>query len=427
MTTLPPLRVPRALVEPPSSGWPAADADGLITVVLEHRLGRWIGLRAASRQEQPALMALPPLVEPHAHLDKVYSWPEAQNRTGTMAEALKANRAEHNLRQADRVAERAERALREAWQFGLRAIRSHIDSLGPGADPAWQVLPELADTWRDRIALQLVAMVPIGHWSTAQGENLAAEVAARGGLLGGVIGPPFRRGPGEAKALEALVRLADRHGCGIDLHVDEGDDAPGQGVRLLCSVLERLGLRPPITCSHAASMALLPEPALTALAERMAALDLSVVALPRTNQYLLSRQEGRTPLLRPLAPIRQLQAAGVTVAVGIDNVQDPWFPGGDFDPLALLRDAVTMTHLLPWQRCGLAPFTTAPARLLQLPWDGVIRLGGPADLIVIEAHRWTELLIRSPQRRVLRSGSWLPAPVWQQPTAALLGTSPTLA
>ena len=426
MTVLPPLRLPRSLVEAPGAGWPSADADGLISVVLEHRHGRWVGLQPASRQEAPALMALPPLVDAHAHLDKVYSWPEAANRSGRMDEALAANQAEHQLRQAGRVAERAERALQEGWQLGLRAIRSHVDSLGPGAAPAWEVLPDLAERWRDRLTLQLVAMVPITHWGTAAGEALAQAVAARGGLLGGVLGPPFHRGPDDRRGLESLLRLADRYGCGIDLHVDEGEDQPGEGVALICSLLEQLNLRLPITCSHAASMALLPRPALERLLERMARRDLSVVALPRTNQYLLGRQEGCTPLQRPLAPIRQLQAAGVTVAVAGDNVQDPWFPGGDFDPLALLRDSLPMSHLLPWQRCGLAPFTTAAARLLQLPWDGVLRLGGTADLMVLQAETWSDLLVRPPQRRVLRAGSWLPSPTCQRPVPQLLGTSPPL-
>lgn len=426
MTVLPPLRLPRALVEATGSGWPAADADGLIAVVLEHRNGRWVRLKPAARQEVPALMALPPLVEAHAHLDKVYSWAEAPNRSGGMEEALAANRMEHGLRQAQRVAERAERALQEAWHLGLRAIRSHVDSLGPGAAPAWEVLPELAASWRDRVALQLVAMVPISHWATAAGEALAAEVAAHDGLLGGVLGPPFRSGPDDRRGLDALLRLADRHGCGVDLHVDEGEGQPGEGVNLICTLLEHRNLRLPICCSHAASMALLPRPSLERLLERMATLDLTVVALPRTNHYLLARQEGSTPVRRPLAPIRQLQAAGVTVAVGGDNVQDPWFPGGDFDPLALLREALPMTQLLPWQRCGLAPFTTAAARLLRLPWDGVIRIGGAADLMVLEARNWSELLVRPPQRRVLRAGSWLPIPTCQRPAPSLMGLIPPL-
>jgi cytosine deaminase len=111
-----------------------------------------------------------------------------------------------------------------------------------------------------------------------------------------------------------------------------------------------------------------------------------------------------------MAPIRQLQRAGVTVAVGGDNVQDPWFPGGDFDPIELLRLSVPAAHLAPWRRQGVMPFTTAAARLMGLAWDGVLREGGPAELVVFAAGSWSDLLARAPERRVLRAGRWLPPP-----------------
>ena len=40
-----------------------------------------------------------------------------------------------------------------------------------------------------------------------------------------------------------------------------------------------------------------------------------------------------------------------------------------------------------WQRQGLAPFTTAAARVMGLDWDGVLRPGCPADLVVLEQGR----------------------------------------
>jgi cytosine deaminase len=98
------------------------------------------------------------------------------------------------------------------------------------------------------------------------------------------------------------------------------------------------------------------------------------------------------------------------VALGGDNVQDPWYPGGAFDPIELLRLATLISHVVPWQRQGLAPFTSAPARLLGLAWDGVLRLGAPADLLVLGASSWRHLLAQAPQRRVLRGGQWLPPP-----------------
>ena len=93
------------------------------------------------------------------------------------------------------------------------------------------------------------------------------------------------------------------------------------------------------------------------------------------------RQGDTTPLRRPLAPIRQLQNAGVRVAVGGDNIQDPWFPGGQLDPLALMAMSLPLAQLAPWDDHGLQPFCTDAAQLMGLAWDGVLRNGAPADLI----------------------------------------------
>ncbi|MFN5162773.1 MAG: cytosine deaminase, partial [Cyanobacteriota bacterium] len=100
-------------------------------------------------------------------------------------------------------------------------------------------LESLRRDWASRLELQLVALVPVHHWLTPEGERLAARVAAAGGLLGGVIGPPFSLslpgaggGASEEEALVAMMELAERHGCGVDLHLDESDQQPGRGVAL---------------------------------------------------------------------------------------------------------------------------------------------------------------------------------------------------
>jgi cytosine deaminase len=278
---------------------------------------------------------------------------------------------------------------------------------------------ELKQHWLGRVELQLVALVPISHWSTEAGRALAERVAQAGGLLGGVLGPPYPRARRDRQALQEMLQLAEQLGCGIDLHVDESGEAPGQGVALLLEQLERRRPELPITCSHASSMGLLPLAAQQRLAERLARLQVEVVALPTTNLWLLGRRGDDDLAQRPLAPVRQLQRAGVVVAVGGDNVQDPWDPGSDFDPLELLRLASRVCHCSPWQRQGLTPFTTAPARMLGLAWDGIVRQGSPADLVITSATRWSELLARPPQRRVLRSGQWLAAAPTQQPSPAL--------
>jgi cytosine deaminase len=411
-STLPPLRLPRALLDPSEPGLPGADADGLVTVRLAHHQGRISAIQPCSPEEAATIeapLALTPLVEPHAHLDKAYSWTQFPNREGTLEGALEANMREAQQRSVEQVLERGERALNQAWRHGLRAVRSHIDSLGPAGQASWEALLKLRQRWRGRVELQLVALVALDHWLTAEGEQLAAQVVANGGLLGGVLGAPFLRGANDRRALAAVLTLADRYGCaGIDLHIDESDADHGRGLELLCQVLPPGHGGPPLTCSHASSMGLLPERRCRRLAERLAERQVRVVALPTTNLWLLGRRPATTPCLRPQAPIHQLQAAGVEVAIGGDNVRDPWYPGGDFDPLELLRFAMPACHLMPWQRQGISPFCGAAARLLELEWDGVIRVGCPADLLVLDVADWSELLARPAQRRVLRGGCWLP-------------------
>ncbi len=417
---LPPLLVPRSLLDPCDGGLPGGDAEGLVAVELEHAEGRIVQIRPHRRDPAEALpLALTPPAEPHAHLDKAYSWARHPNPEGTMAAALAANQREHGERTVTEVRQRGERALQAAWRQGCRAIRSHVDSLGTGAEPAWEALLELQQAWRARLQLQLVALVPVQHWATAEGEALARRLAGleagagrpRGDLLlGGVLGAPFPPAAGEAEGLLALLRLADGLGCGVDLHVDESASGGGAGVALTARLVREHRIAVPVTCSHACSMSQLPPTRLEPLAEAMAAAGLMVVALPPTNLWLLGHRPGSSPDRRPMAPIRQLQRAGVTVAVGGDNVQDPWFPGGDFDPIELLRLSVPAAHLAPWRRQGVMPFTTAAARLMGLAWDGVLREDGPADLVVLAAGSWSDLLARAPERRVLRAGRWLPPP-----------------
>lgn len=414
------LRVPRCLIDAEGMALPQPDAEGLVDVELTLEGSRVARVAPTTTPGSGLRLAITPPVEAHAHLDKTFSYGAFPNPGGTIEAALSANLKEFAQRTAEQVHERSERALQQAWRYGLRAIRSHIDSGGgTGSTVSWEVLLDQQQRWASRIEVQLVALVPIQFWLGPDAEALARRVASAGGLLGGVLGPPFGHAVADGLALRRLLELAARHGCSIDLHVDEGDAEPGVGVAQVTR--EALALRPgvAITCSHSSSMGLLNARRCEQLAEQMARAGLSVVALPRPNLWLLGRRSGQTPWLRAQAPIRTLQRAGVEVAVGGDNVQDPWYPGGDYDPIDLLRLCFTTSHLDPWQRQGLAPFTTAAARVLGLAWDGVLRPGCPADLVVLEACSWGEVLARPPARRVMRGGAWIDAAPAATPATTL--------
>ncbi len=386
---------------------PRVTSEGLCPLKIGWEAGRISSIGLIDDLEAfPSNLLLPRLLEPHAHLDKAFTWRKFPNLLGRYNNALELNLKEFQTRTFSSVRERAKNALFLALRHGVRALRSHVDSIGPSSEASWEVLLDLRKEWKSFIDLQLVALVPLEYWSTRQGEILAARVASCGGLFGGVFAPPFN-GNNDNSRLIKLLKLANKFGCAIDLHIDESQINPAAGLQQLIHALKQLKITVPITCSHSSSMGLLPSNRLRRLAEQLEIYGVNVIALPLTNAWLLGRNARATSCKRPLAPIQQLQQAGVTVAVGGDNVQDPWFPIGNFDPIALMAYALPIAQLAPWQRLGLAPFTTSAAYLMGLDWDGTIKLGSPADLLVLEADSWVGALAAPPSRKVLVAGRWL--------------------
>ena len=78
----------------------------------------------------------------------------------------------------------------------------------------------------------------------------------------------------------------------------------------------------------------------------MAAAGISVVALPITNLYLQGRDHQQA-MPRAVTAVKALQEAGVNVAAGADNLQDPFNPFGRACPLETAGLTTLTTHVLP--------------------------------------------------------------------------------
>ncbi len=355
---------------------------------------------------QDLKLLLPRLVEPHTHIDKAFTWLKAPNLAGTYSEALAVNLREHNTRPLNKILQSVDNSLNLALRNGIRSIRSHIDIFGSSAENTWESLLEVRSKWAALIDLQMVALAPLTFWNNERGHHLASKCALFNGLLGGVIVPPFKNKEVEDE-LRQMLTLAENKGCGVDLHIDESEIYPAAGLRILLKILDQMKLNIPITCSHISSLGLLRINQIKYIADQLARHQVNVISLPLTNAWLLGRKTFSTPIIRPIAPISQLQYAGVKVAIGGDNVKDSWFPLGNLDPLSLMGFCLPLTQLAPWHRLGLSPFTTSAAKVLNLSWDGIIRPGSPADFILLDARSWSEALAKPPQREVLIAGEWL--------------------
>jgi len=346
----------------------------------------------------------PRFVETHSHFDKSFTWKDFPNLESNYEGALSVNLEEHKTRTSEKVLERVERSLKLAIKNGYRAIRSHIDTYKSQSIEIWYELFKLQNKFSSELKLQFVALAPLEFWDTPNGEELAQIFSSHGGILGGVIVPPFNK-KDTSKLLAKMLLLASKYKLEIDFHIDESTIEPGAGIKVLLETIENLKIKSiPITCSHLSSLISLSHREISNLGEKMAEKNIKVIALPLTNFWLLNRSNQTTSLKRPVAPIKQLQKSHVDVSLGSDNVQDPWYPFGNFDPFYMLSCSIPMLQLNPWERMTLSSIFLAPSRLLNLKWDGLIKKGCPADFVILDAQRWADVFSGSLKRKVFIKG-----------------------
>ena len=132
---------------------------------------------------------------------------------------------------------------------------------------------------------------------------------------------------------------------------------------------------------------------------RVAEAGIAVVSLPMCNMYLQDRA-GRTPRWRGVAPLHELDAAGVTVMAASDNTRDPFYAYGDLDMLEVYREATRILHFDHSQRPWLKTVAATPGEVMRLP-NGRMAAGAPDGMILTRARTMNELLSRPQTDRVV--------------------------
>jgi cytosine deaminase len=402
--------IPRSLI---AIEEPAVDREGLahVDVMVEGgrigaigRAGAGLAGEDAPRLDLGGAIALPLFVDAHTHLDKGHIWPRAANPDGTFAGALDTVAADRLAHwSAGDVAARMEFGLRCAYAHGARAIRTHIDSVGPQTAISWPVFAEARERWRGRVELQASPLFGVDFvFDEAHMRGVEAMVDAHGSRLFGAVTYMI---PRLREALDILFSLAARKGFDLDFHVDETADPAAVSLALIAQAAldHRFGGR--ILVGHCCSLSRQGEDDAKRTIDLVARAGLHVVSLPMCNLYLQDRRQAGTPRWRGVTALHELKAAGVNVMLASDNTRDPFYAHGDLDMMEVWREGARILHLdhpaEPW-----APaLFTAPAQAMGLAADA-FAIGGPADMILTRARSFTELFAR-PQldRTVLRAGA----------------------
>lgn len=359
-----------------------AGSGDLVDILIDS--GRISAITSALGRPGPGLDAggrgvLPGLVDAHVHLDKAYqldSLNELGEPLGTLGEAIAATKALRRRLTLDQVAASARRLLARMVRHGTTAARVHVEIDGVHGLDAVRWHRNLAAEWADRIALQLVAFPQNGLFQDPEVPEIM-DAALQEGC--DVVGACPYADPDPVAHVDHVVELATRHGRALDVHIDFSSDPEVNDLDTLVGRLDRAGrLAPPTAVGHATSLAFVDPAQVQARAARLAALGVGVIALPLTDLFLV----GAT------APVQALDAAGVTVAIGTNNVCNAFTPYGDGSLLHAASVAGVANRLGSGagHRLLLDAVTSSPARLLGLADHG-LRPGSWADVVVIDDDR----------------------------------------
>lgn len=338
------------------------------------------------------------LADVHVHLDKTHtisriSASDSRPVLG-LFDAIALMEGDRSRWDEADIRTRAGAALLEACSNGVGAMRTHVDWTTPDMPQGWSVLNRLKEEWQGRIDLQVASLI--------RGDmvpQIAAGVASRVGADGGVLGAFFYRNADLAEKVETMFVHAREHHLDLDFHVDEGLDEDADGLSLIIDATRRHGWAGRVLCGHVCSLVRRSEDGLRRTLEAAAGAGVAIVSLPRLNLYLQDRAPGRSPRLRGVAPLREARAAGVTTMLATDNVRDPFYPYGDYDPLSILRLAVPVCHLDPAE--WLDSITSLPAAWMGSRTVAPVRKDGPANFIWHDATDLNDLVSRPKAGRVV--------------------------
>jgi len=403
-------RVPVCLVD--GAGDLVADIDGTAPVEILVEQGRIA--RAGPADAAPAAetdiatidldggQVWPAYADVHTHLDKGHIWPRTPNPDGSFMGALEAVEGDRTRRwSAADVRARFEFSLRCAYAHGTAAIRTHLDSVPQQAAISWPVFEEMRAEWAGRIELQAACLAGIENFRDPDMASVADQVQRSGGVMGAVAYPV----PDFRPLMEWVFDLAIERDLALDMHVDETVDPASNTLAEIAEIALERRFAHPIQVGHCCSLSAQTDAVVDRTLDLVAEAGIAVVSLPMCNMYLQDRADGRTPRLRGVTVLHELRRHGIPVSVASDNTRDPFYAYGDMDMHEVFTQAARIAQLdhplTDWPNA----VTRTPADVMGLADRGRIAVGGPADLVLFRARRFSELLSR-PQadRVVVRNG-----------------------
>ncbi|MFP1946117.1 cytosine deaminase [Lonsdalea quercina] len=340
-------------------------------------------------------LVIPPLVEPHIHLDATLTAGEpAWNMSGTLFEGIERWSQRKATITHEDTKRRAHSTIGLLRDHGIQHVRTHIDVTDPTLGALISML-EVKEEARDLIDLQIVAFPQEGIESFPEGRKLMEQAIDMGAdVVGGI--PHFENTREQGvSSVKFLMDLAERRGCLVDVHCDETDDPQSRFLEVLAEEARVRGMGERVTASHTVAMGSYDNAYCSKLFRLLKRSGISFISCPTESIHLQGRFD-TFPKRRGVTRVAELDRAGMNVCFGQDSIKDPWYPLGNGNLLRVLDAGLHICHMMGYQdlqRC-LDFVTDNSAKAMHLGENYGLVVGRPVNLLILDAENDYEAVRR---------------------------------
>lgn len=292
-------------------------------------------------------LVMPPYVDPHLHLDYVYTLSELGQEgagSGTLFEAIELWPKFKETLTVESVKRLALKGIRDEVSQGVQHIRTHIDVTDPKFT-ALKAMLEMKEDLKHIVDIQIVAFPQEGMYMYKGGRDLVEEALKMGAdAVGGIPHYEPAREFGE-KSVHDIVGLALKYDKLIDVHCDETDDPHSRFLELLNALvlMEDYGSRS--TASHTCSFGSADDSYAFRMMDIFKKSKLNFISCPTENAYLQGRQD-TYPKRRGLTRVKEFLESGINVAFAQDSINDPWYPMGNGNMMNILDNGIHLAQIM---------------------------------------------------------------------------------
>ena len=355
-------------------------------------------------------LVVPPYVDPHIHLDYVYTAriDGATNGTGTLFEGIQRWSETKSKMTKEEIKERARIALKKEILYGTQYLRTHVDVTDPNLT-CLKAIMELKEEVKDLVDIQIIAFPQEGMYSFKDGDKLVEEALKMGAdVVGAIPHFEFTREMGE-KSVKKTVELAMKYNKLIDVHCDETDDEQSRFLELLATESYMNGIGELTTASHACAMGSYNNAYTFKLFKLLALSGINIISCPTENIHLQGRYD-TYPKRRGLTRVKELNDAGINVCFAQDSISDPWYPLGNGNLMNILDAGIHICQMMSFEEIknALDLITVNGAKTLHIQDKYGIEVGKDANFVVLNAKdEFSAILERVGVNCSVRKGEFL--------------------